>query len=118
MPKIRGCLHRQLSVSTILPLFSIFSVENSHLLEVDEGLHKPLYSGGGIEGGDGNGLTDEVPAIPDAMPSGNRLRVNIALIVSAYLLLGMVFYTTLAGMTPLDALYFCVGELRECVHDL
>lgn len=53
------------------------------------------------------------PEEPGAPLTGRGLLIRSLLNVFAYLSAGVAMYTWLAGMSFLDALYFCVGENRE-----
>lgn len=52
----------------------------------------------------------EIPEAPRAPLTGKGLLALSLATVFGYLCLGILMYTTLAGMSFLDALYFCVGR--------
>lgn len=52
----------------------------------------------------------EVPEEPDAPRSGKRVLITCVVILLAYLCVGVIAYTSLAGMDFVDALYFCIGK--------
>lgn len=56
----------------------------------------------------------EVPDEPSEHLTGKRVLLTCLVSVFAYLCLGVIAYTSLAGMDFVDALYFCVGELSVC----
>lgn len=82
-----------------------FSVESSQLLGSDSGsLSKPLYTH--------ESSAAEALAEPEEQSAKKQrwLLVYSILAVVAYLSVGVVTFTTMSGMRPLDALYFSVGE--------
>lgn len=78
------------------------SVEGSHLLHNHNGsLNKPL-----------NSTHSDASVTPNAVVASSKhsLMIYSLLFVLGYLVLGVVAYTSLAGMSALDSVYFCIGE--------